>query len=366
MNYDCCLVTGGTGTFGTAYVVNAIKNRWHKKIIVYSRDEYKQIKMFSFLKDMFDGEKIEKESAPFSIEINDVCIRFLIGNVCDYERLCVATRDVDLVIHAAALKHVPTCEYNAIEATKTNIGGTTNVVNSCGINNVKKVIALSTDKAVDPVNIYGATKLCLEKVILGGNRYYPQTTMSVVRYGNIIGSRGSIIHKLLTHTGNSIGLTDPDMTRFWLTIEDAVDLVRIATASKKKYVVYIPKLKALRLGDLFEIMRPDLDINIIGARPGEKIHEKMITEIDLYKTFESVDLKYLATDMSSPNDKHNIGSDGEGFKLVKAEKYTSDVADKFTKEEFLSMLKGSLIGKLYDMEMPNSDLLKSSGIRHGR
>jgi len=357
MHYDCCLITGGTGTFGTAYITSAIKNKWHKKIIIYSRDEYKQIKMFSFLKDMFCNEKVEKESAPFSIEINDVCIRFFIGNVCDYERLLVATRGVDLVIHAAALKHVPTCEYNAIEATNINVNGTTNVVNSCGTNSVKKVIALSTDKAVDPVNIYGATKLCLEKVVLGGNRYYPQTTMSVVRYGNIIGSRGSIIHKLLTYTGNSIGLTDPDMTRFWLTIEDAVELVRIASASKKECVVYVPKLKSLRLDDLFKMVRPDLEIDIIGARPGEKIHEKMITEIDLYKTFESVDFQYLVIDMSIFNDQHKFSSDDKGFKLIEVEKYTSDVVDKFTKEEFLSMLEGSIITKLYEMEAPNSDLL---------
>jgi len=350
MNYDNCLITGGTGTFGTSYIMLAIEKRWHKKIIVYSRDEYKQIKMYQFLKTFFADSLIGKELPPYSITINETQIRFFIGDVCDYERLCTATRKVDLVIHAAALKHVPICEYNPMQATKINIGGTTNVVNASGTNGVKKVIALSTDKAVDPINIYGATKLCLEKVILGGNNYYPDMSMMVVRYGNIIGSRGSIIHNLLTFKEEEIDLTDPDMTRFWLTIEEAVELVQKAVGMSGSSVVCVPKLKALRLSDLFKMVRPDLKVNIIGARPGEKIHEKMLTENDLPSTFEHKELDCFVIDASPRTSDNRAPSLVAPLESAKFRQYTSDVVERFRKDEFLLKLKGSIINKIYGME----------------
>tara|TARA_R110000824_G_scaffold388703_4_gene584376 strand:- start:3321 stop:4409 length:1089 start_codon:yes stop_codon:yes gene_type:complete len=341
MHYETCLITGGTGTFGTAYIIKSIKEHWHKKVIVYSRDEYKQIKLFSFLKECFKEKSISLEAAPYSIKIGDTEIRFFIGDICDYERMCVATRKVDLVIHAAALKHVPICEYNPMEATRTNITGTTNVVNACGINNIKKLIALSTDKAVDPINTYGATKLCLEKVVLGGNRYYPETIMSVVRYGNIIGSRGSIIHKLFTHHGANISLTNPDMTRFWLTIEDAISLVR--KSLKYNYseipMICVPKLKALRLDKLFTFLRPDLEIELIGPRVGEKTHEKMIAEEDLKKTVYDSENDCYVINMSSENIPFGVPVD--------MSVYTSDAVAEFTKKEFINELESSIIKDLY-------------------
>jgi UDP-N-acetylglucosamine 4,6-dehydratase/5-epimerase len=338
MKHHTCLLTGGTGTFGTAYTISAIKNRWHKKIIVYSRDEYKQIKMFNFLSKFLEQEGVTRRHAPYSLDIGGTRIRFFIGDICDYERLLVATRSVDLVIHAAALKHVPICEYNPMEATKINIGGTTNVVNASGANGVKKLIALSTDKAVDPINIYGASKLCLEKVVLGGRMYHPETAMSVVRYGNIIGSRGSIIHKLLLHQESSISLTDPQMTRFWLTIEDAISLVRTALHSERSGTVFVPKLKSLRIDQLFEVLRPDLDVDIIGPRQGEKIHEKMITEEDLKRTVFDIDSGCYIIDA--------FLDDASQKNLVKIKSYTSDVVEKFTAKEFYSKIESSMIKTL--------------------
>jgi len=335
-----CLITGGSGTFGTAYVLYAIRNKWHKKIIVYSRDEYKQINMFRFLKDLYPEEAISHEASPYSIEIEGINIRFFIGDVCNYDRLLTATRDVDIVIHAAALKHVPVCEYNPIEATRINITGTANVVNASGINGVSTLVALSTDKAVDPINIYGATKLCLEKVVVGGNNYYPNTNMNVVRYGNIIGSRGSIIHRLLGNIHNgALDLTDPEMTRFWLTIEDAVNLVKDALYCKYRGVVFVPKLKSLRLDELVKALRPDLGINIVGRRPGEKTHEKMITEEDLKLTTYDDSLGCYIINTFTPKTVNKP--------LVDIKHYTSDSVDTFTIKEFISITNSSIIKTIY-------------------
>tara|TARA_R110000822_G_scaffold308800_1_gene437198 strand:- start:3540 stop:4568 length:1029 start_codon:yes stop_codon:yes gene_type:complete len=338
MKYDTCLITGGTGTFGTAYTIGAIKNGWHKKIIVYSRDEYKQIKMFNFLKNFFVTENITEARPPYSVKIGTTDVRFFIGDICDQDRLNIAVTDVDLVLHAAALKHVPICEYNPMEAIKINIGGTTNVVNCCGKNGVKKLVALSTDKAVDPVNIYGATKLCLEKVVLGGNRYYPHTKMSVVRYGNIIGSRGSIIHKLMEHGADSIDLTDPNMTRFWLTIEEAVELVKKATKSEKHNSIFVPELKSFRLDHLFNCLRPDLSINLIGPRRGEKTHEKMMSDEDFKRSSYDKQLDCYIVDYEESNNP-SMNSEYDS--------YTSDMVKKFSEEEFKAMLESSVIRKIY-------------------
>ena len=342
MKYSTCLITGGTGTFGTAYIIQAIKNEWHRKIIVYSRDEYKQIKMFNFLNAAFKDKKVIDKHPPYSVKIGTTDVRFFIGDICDQERLNIALSGVDLVLHAAALKHVPICEYNPMEATKINVGGTTNVVNCCGKNRVKKLIALSTDKAVDPVNIYGATKLSLEKVVLGGNRYYPHTSMSVVRYGNIIGSRGSIIHKLMSRDIQTIGITDPEMTRFWLTIEEAVELVRKATGDDRENAIFVPKLKSFRLDSLFECLRPDLKVNVVGPRPGEKTHEKMMSDEDYKRSFfdKNLDCYVVNFDCTNNNRKSNGNFDS----------YTSDVVEKFTFKEFQLKLKESLINKIYNME----------------
>tara|TARA_R110000822_G_scaffold173575_2_gene313217 strand:+ start:927 stop:1967 length:1041 start_codon:yes stop_codon:yes gene_type:complete len=342
MKYDTCLITGGTGTFGTAYTLDAIKSQWHKKIIIYSRDEYKQIKMFNFLNTIFKDEKVIDGFPPYSVKIGTTDIRFFIGDVCDQERLNIALRGVDLVLHAAALKHVPICEYNPMEAIKINVGGTTNVVNCCGNNNVKKLIALSTDKAVDPINIYGATKLSLEKVVLGGNMYYPDTRMSVVRYGNIIGSRGSIIHKLMSRDLETIGITDPEMTRFWLTIEEAVQLVRKASDSDRRNTIFVPKLKSFRLDALFQCLRPDLEVNIIGPRQGEKTHEKMMSDEDFKRSFFDKNLECYT--LNFDNESKNSGGS-----VWEHDSYTSDAVEEFTDDEFKLKLKESIINKIYNI-----------------
>jgi UDP-N-acetylglucosamine 4,6-dehydratase/5-epimerase len=340
---DTCLITGGTGTFGSAYVITAIKNKWHKKIIVYSRDEYKQIRLFDLLKTQFISDNINKVLPPYSLDINGINIRFFIGDVCDYDRLVVATKNVDIVIHAAALKHVPICEYNPISATQINVGGTVNVVNACGNNNVKMLLALSTDKAVDPLNLYGASKLCLEKVVLGGNIYYPDTIMNVVRYGNIIGSRGSIIHKLLVERSEQVQLTDPTMTRFWLTIEEAVQLVNNCMGANKRHAIYVPSLKSLRLDTLFNILRPDVRVDIIGSRPGEKVHEKMITETDLHKTVLDKKFNHFIINMC-PDD--TVTYTHTRYSNAKLTEYTSNSVDTFTKEEFSLKVKNSIINNI--------------------
>jgi len=242
VNIDNVLITGGTGTFGTSYVLKAITHGWHKKIIIFSRDEFKQIKLARYLKDKFKSRV--KKASDFAIILGDTDIRFFIGDVQDYERLAVAMKGVDLVLHAAALKHVPICEYNADQAVGINILGAINVAKAAANNGVKKVVALSTDKAVDPINLYGATKLCLEKVFLGAKYYYhDDITYNVVRYGNVIASRGSIVATLLDKTKSNLYLTDPDMTRFWISIEEAIDLTRFAALNGKDNEIFIPNMK---------------------------------------------------------------------------------------------------------------------------
>jgi UDP-N-acetylglucosamine 4,6-dehydratase len=343
MSYDTCLVTGGTGTFGTSYIIEGIQNDWHKKIIIYSRDEYKQLQLYTFLKSHFKHLEILDDLPPYSLKINNTEIRFFIGDICDYERIKIATMGVDLVIHAAALKHVHICEYNPMEATKVNVGGTTNVVNACGANGVSRLVALSTDKAVDPINVYGASKLCLEKLVIGGNNYYPNTSMSVVRYGNILGSRGSIIHKLLTSKESKSFITDPLMTRFWLSIEDAVALVR-KSLSINDYTgfVLVPKLKSLEVGKLFQLLQKE-DAEVTGPRVGEKTHEKMITEEDLRKTFYCKDIdSYLIHDKVL---SFNLEDTVKGSMSSYASNSSSTIP--WQDEEFLSHLDGSIISKLY-------------------
>ena len=358
MKYETCLITGGTGTFGHAYVIDSINQRRHRKLVVYSRDEYKQIEMFKFLREMFADCVLPKsEFEPYSITINGVGVRFLIGDICDYERILVATRNVDLVIHAAALKHVPICEYNPIEATKTNVTGTQNVVNASGVNGVKKVVALGTDKAVDPVNTYGATKLCLEKIVVGGNRYYTDTVFCVVRYGNILGSRGSIIYKILSgKMADSIDITDPEMTRFWLTIEEAVGLVVKALDvrdSQARGVTFVPKLKSLSVGSLFGLLCPDLKTKIIGARVGEKVHERMISDTELGRTFyDTLDDCYKVDGLGALASK--AGGDGcfyaggnRKYSPVSFDSYSSDNVELFEDKEFTDLLNSSIINRIY-------------------
>ncbi|MEM5875582.1 MAG: UDP-N-acetylglucosamine 4,6-dehydratase (inverting) [Candidatus Aenigmatarchaeota archaeon] len=257
------LLTGGTGSFGQKFVEIMLKKYKPKVIRIFSRDELKQWEM-------------EKK---FN---NHPVLRFFIGDVRDKERVERAMDGADIVVHAAALKQVPLCEYNPFEAVKTNILGAQNVIESAIDHNVEKVIALSTDKAVNPVNLYGATKMCMEKLFIAANSYVGaqrQTKMSCVRYGNVVGSRGSVIplFKKQKSTGK-ITITDERMTRFWITLEQAVEFVISCIEKMHGGEIFVPKIPSMKITDLAKAIAPDCEIEYIGIRPGEKLHECLLTE----------------------------------------------------------------------------------------
>ena len=255
------LLTGGTGSFGRAFVAHVLEQSPHSTIRIYSRDELKQYE----LSQLYPG--CER-------------LRFFIGDVRDRERLARAMDGVDLVVHAAALKQVPVCEYNPAEAVKTNVIGAQNIID-CAIDaGVKQTLAISTDKAVNPVNLYGATKLCAEKIFVHGNVYTGRRSVqfSVVRYGNVVGSRGSVIPLFLKQAqSGTLTLTDRRMTRFWLTLEAAVDFVLMAIREMSGGEIFVPKIPSMRVVDLAEAIAPDAILKEIGIRPGEKLHEMLLT-----------------------------------------------------------------------------------------
>lgn len=279
------LITGGTGSFGQALVAQLLKGISFRKICIYSRDEHKQ----------------EKMAQKFN---HDAGLRFFVGDIRDKERLRIALRDIDIVIHAAALKIVPTAEYNPIEAIKTNIIGAQNLIEVCGetsnkfpVEGQRKIIALSTDKAVHPINLYGATKLCAEKLFIAANNMYGLAgpRFSVVRYGNVANSNGSVIpkfHKQLREN-QPLTVTDDKMTRFWITLDEAVQLVVKSLDMMYGGEIFVPDMPAFKVIDLAKTMVANYlpmqainksSIEIIGIRPGEKLHEEIITEIELTRT----------------------------------------------------------------------------------
>jgi len=266
------LITGGTGSFGKKAIEVILGKNSPRRLIIFSRDELKQFEM--------------SQTYPIS-KYN--CIRYFIGDVRDKERLYRAFQGVDYVIHAAALKQVPAAEYNPFEAVKTNIIGAQNVINVAIDQGVKKVIALSTDKAANPINLYGATKLCSDKLFIAGNAYVgrDQTIFSVVRYGNVIGSRGSVIPFFLEQKKNGfLPITDPRMTRFWITLEQGVKFVLWCLENMCGGELFVPKIPSMNIMDLAQAIAPDSEIRIVGIRPGEKLHEVMITRDDARRTLE--------------------------------------------------------------------------------
>lgn len=273
LNNKSILVTGGTGSFGKAFTKYVLENYEPKKIIIYSRDEFKQFIMQQEFKQYADK------------------LRFFIGDVRDKERLTRAFEGVDYVIHAAALKQVPACEYNPAEAIKTNIHGAQNVIDAALDTGVKKVVALSTDKAVNPVNLYGGTKLVSDKLFIAANAYAGSKDIcfSIVRYGNVAGSRGSIIPKFYDILKNGDGvltITDYRMTRFWISLRQGVELVIKALEEAKGGETFISKIPSFRIPDLAEAMAPGCKTKEIGIYPGEKLHEIMITTEDSAHTYE--------------------------------------------------------------------------------
>ncbi len=273
LNNKVVLVTGGTGSFGHHFVDYVIEHYKPKKIIIYSRDEYKQFVMNNRYK-----------------EYDDI-LRFFIGDIRDEERLRMAMKDCDYVIHAAALKQVLACEYNPNEAIKTNINGAMNVINACLKTGVKKVIALSTDKAVNPINLYGGTKLVSDKLFCAANAYggADGTKFAVVRYGNVAGSRGSVIpffQNLIDRGERELPITDFRMTRFWISLEQGVELVIKALAEAHGGETFISKIPSFKVADLAEAMFPGCEKREVGIREGEKLHEIMVTREDSLHTYE--------------------------------------------------------------------------------
>ena len=273
LNNKTILITGGTGSFGHHFVDYIFKHYEPKKVIIYSRDEFKQFNMDNEYKEYRDK------------------MRFFIGDVRDESRLCMAMQGVDYVIHAAALKQVPACEYNPNEAIKTNVNGAMTVITAALASKVKKVVALSTDKAVNPINLYGGTKLVSDKLFTAANAYSGKdgTRFSVVRYGNVAGSRGSVIpffQNIIDNGGTELPITDYRMTRFWISLEEGVKLVIKALEESRGGETFISKIPSFKVTDLAEAMLPGCKKKEVGIREGEKLHEIMVTREDSMHTYE--------------------------------------------------------------------------------
>jgi UDP-N-acetylglucosamine 4,6-dehydratase len=273
-NGKSILITGGTGSFGKQYVKTILARYKPQRIVIYSRDELKQFEMQQ--------------------EFNDPCMRYFIGDVRDAERLTQAMKGIHYAIHAAALKQVPAAEYNPMECIKTNIHGAENVIRAALTAEVEKVIALSTDKAANPINLYGATKLASDKLFVAANNMAGghQTVFSVVRYGNVVGSRGSVVpffRKLATEGATELPITDERMTRFWITLQQGVDFVLNNFERMHGGEVFVPKIPSIRIVDLATAIAPHLSRRVIGIRPGEKLHEIMCPADDSHLTLEFED-----------------------------------------------------------------------------
>lgn len=323
-NGKVILITGGTGSFGQAMIRKLLDNYNPKAIRVFSRDELKQHEM-----------RIKFQ--------NHEKLRFFIGDVRDQQRLERAMKGVDTVFHAAALKQVPACEYNPIEAIRTNVDGAINVIEASLNNNVQQVIALSTDKAAGPVNLYGATKLCSDKLFIHANNYagHQNIRFSVVRYGNVMGSRGSVIpvFREQLQKGKRLTITDKRMTRFWITLDQATDFVLSALSIMHGGEIFVPKIPSMSMVDLALAMEPDAEIDIIGIRPGEKIHEALITEEEGMRAAELDDRYVIEPDAvwwSTPEHyKNKRVADGFSFTSGNNTKWLSkeemrELISKFT------------------------------------
>ena len=272
------LVTGGTGSFGRRFVETVLNTCQARKVIIYSRDELKQSEMQQDLAERFSPEKMGT-------------LRFFLGDVRDRQRLILAMRGVDVVIHAAALKQVPAAEYNPSECIHTNVLGAENVVWACLTNRVQQVIALSTDKACNPINLYGATKLASDKTFVAANNLSGDigTRFSVVRYGNVVGSRGSVaplFQRLIAKGATELPITDVRMTRFWITLNEGVEFVLSSLGVMHGGEIFVPKIPSMKMTDLAAAMAPDLPIKVVGIRPGEKLHEIMISADDARGTLD--------------------------------------------------------------------------------
>jgi UDP-N-acetylglucosamine 4,6-dehydratase len=326
-NNKSILITGGTGSFGKQYVRTILSNYKPNRLIIFSRDELKQFEM---------EQEFPVTKYP--------CMRYFIGDVRDQSRLIAAMQNVNFVIHAAALKQVPAAEYNPMECIKTNIHGAENVIQAALIANVEKVIALSTDKAANPINLYGATKLASDKLFVAANNIAGghETKFSVVRYGNVVGSRGSVVpyfQKLIDEGAANLPITDLRMTRFWITLQQGVDFVLKNFERMHGGEIFVPKIPSVKIIDLANAMAPNLSKTVIGIRPGEKIHEIMCPSDDSHLTIEFEDHFVITptimfTDKVNSFTKNNFGEEGhfvkDGFE------YNSGTNSHFLKVEELN------------------------------
>ncbi len=335
MSYDwqnqTVLITGGTGSFGYKFVETMPPARRPRKLIIFSRDEFKQHEM----RDHFpDG--------------TGSAIRYFLGDVRDRERLYRAFEGVDVVVHAAALKQVPAAEYNPLEFIKTNILGAANVIDAAIDRNVKRVIALSTDKAANPVNLYGASKLCSDKLFVAANSYSGshQTRFSVVRYGNVFGSRGSVVpYFLKLRKTGVLPITDPRMTRFWITLEQGVRFVTSCLGRMQGGEVFIPKIPSVNIMDLARAVAPDCTTEIIGLRPGEKLHEVMVPEDDAMHTIEYEDSYVILPSFHQWDSSACVNQVG-GKRCPDGFRYSSDTNTQWLTVEQLRKMVDQLSGDI--------------------
>jgi len=312
------LITGGTGSFGKRFTEIVLREHNPKMVRIFSRGEFLQLQM----RQQFN---------------NNPRLRFFIGDVRDRDRLYRAMNGVDIVVHATALKQIPTCEYNPVEAVKTNIDGAINVIDAAIDNKVKKVVAISTDKAVYPVSLYGATKLVAEKLFVQGNTYTGgcRTMFSVVRYGNVVGSRGSVVPLFLEQRKmGKITITDERMTRFWITLDQGVRFVIDCIERMKGGEIFVPKIPSMRIVDLAQVIAPEAEREVIGIRPGEKIHECLITEEEARHTRE-FDSYFVIEPEHSFWSKDNLNG---GRSLSEGFKYTSDTNTWWLTKEQLKQI----------------------------
>lgn len=318
------LVTGGTGSFGKRLIAILLERYRPKKVIVFSRDELKQYEMQS----LFTQEQLTK-------------VRFFIGDVRDRNRLYRAFHGVDVVIHAAALKQVPAAEYNPLEAIYTNVLGAANVIDAAIDANVKRVVALSTDKAANPVNLYGATKLCSDKLFVAGNSYSGLgARFSVVRYGNVVGSRGSVVPFFLgLRDSGEIPITDVRMTRFWITLDKGVEFVLASLFRMHGGEIFVPKIKSMRILDLAEAVAPGCRTRVVGIRPGEKVHEVMVPEDDARRTLEYDDHFVVTPSLDGLGNEYLAANPG-GRQCADGFRYSSEVNESWLTVDELRALVG--------------------------
>jgi UDP-N-acetylglucosamine 4,6-dehydratase len=323
LNDKVVLITGGTGSFGQRFVQMVLEKYHPARLIIFSRDELKQFQM---------RERFSEAQYP--------CLRYFIGDVRDRERLYRAFDGVDVVVHAAALKQVPACEYNPIEAIRTNVMGAANIVDAAIDRKVGRVVALSTDKAAGPVNLYGATKLCSDKLFTAANNYAGGrgTRFSVVRYGNVVGSRGSVIPFFLRARENGVlPITDPRMTRFWITLQQGVEFVAANLARMKGGETFVPKIPSMNIMDVARAVAPECETRVVGIRPGEKLHELMVGEDDSRHTVEYDDYFAILPSFHGWTAEDCAANGGrmctEGFR------YSSDTNDRWlSPQELRSMI----------------------------